>query len=338
MSDEARSARRVPSILAASLTAGLVSALLYLSVLLSFVFLLPVQFAYERRGRSCGMIAAGCALFAVTAGQLARVAGLGGSDALAALVPGDYLSLVLPPFILLGGLVFVNAPIMSGLHEVYRSLLAVALCSLVALPGIIALGADAAFSQHLEASIGEALKPLVAQMGEGYEASAVKAALDPAALVAQAKTVALSGFAAMLYALIGLNRWLGTRLAALGRPVVSVPRLAEYRLPFTLVWPFLAAWAGVLAARYFSAPLPLAALAWNSALVLSLSYAVQGIGIASHLMNRWNLPRSLRIALTAFMVLMFATPPFGVVLAAVFPLLGVTEVWIPYRNPKGVGA
>jgi len=339
MSDEARNRHRIPSLLAASLAAGAVSALLYLSVIASFAFLLPVQVAFGRRGRKAGMAAAAAAVLATflgheleghPSGALAGPGGLGGLD---------LLSLVLPPAVLLSALCLMNASFWEGRPKVLAGLAAVALCSLAAVPAIVAVGSDTGYRAYLEERLGSLFAPLLAQAGEGYEASALRASLEPKALVEQSLAVVRSTFAAFLYALLGASRWLGNRLSGPGTPgrEASGP-LAEYRLPYALVWPFLAAWTGVLAARYLAAPPALQALSWNLALVFSLAYAVQGIGIASHLMKRWNLPRSLRIALAATALLVVATPPAGTAAAAILPLLGVTEVWIPYRNLKGVGA
>ncbi len=80
------------------------------------------------------------------------------------------------------------------------------------------------------------------------------------------------------------------------------------------------------------------ATAWNCGLVITLVYAAQGMGVVSHYFNRWNTPRALRVVFAATLVAALATPVLGLVVAAVLPLLGVTEVWIPYRKAKGVGA
>lgn len=339
MSDEAQNRSRMPSLLAASLAAGAVSSLLYLSVIASFAFLFPVQAAFGRRGRKAGMAAAATAVLATVLGQLARAAFVGAFASPGGLGGLDILALALPPAVLLGALCLMNASFWEGRPKVLPGLAAVALCSLAAVPAILAVGRDAGFRTYLEERLGDLFAPLLAQAGEGYEASALKASLDPKALVEQSLAIISSSFAAFLYALLGASRWIGNRLSGPGTPGrEAAGSLADYRLPYALVWPFLAAWTGVLAARYLAAPPALQALAWNLALVFSLAYAVQGIGIASHLMKRFNLPRSLRIALAATAVLVFATPPAGTAAAAILPLLGVTEVWIPYRNLKGVGA
>jgi uncharacterized protein YybS (DUF2232 family) len=109
------------------------------------------------------------------------------------------------------------------------------------------------------------------------------------------------------------------------------------RLPYPFIWAFLASWSLVLAAVLLRAPIAAAAFAWNCALVVSLAYAAQGLGIVTHLFKSWNMPKSLRILIAVMAVISLATP-LGIAVAASLPLFGVTEIWIHYRKPKGVGA
>ena len=86
------------------------------------------------------------------------------------------------------------------------------------------------------------------------------------------------------------------------------------------------------------APVWARAAAMNCALVLAALYAIQGLGIVAHFLGRFNTPRPLRIAIAATAVLALVTSTMGVVLAVALPILGVTEIWIPYRKTKGDGA
>ncbi|HET7839939.1 MAG TPA: DUF2232 domain-containing protein, partial [Rectinemataceae bacterium] len=148
-----------------------------------------------------------------------------------------------------------------------------------------------------------------------------------------------SSYAVMLLAMIGGSWWIGCRLSGEGSPgrMAAGPATA-YRVPYVLVWPFLAFWAMVFAAILLRAPSWARAAAMNCALVLAAPYAIQGLGIVSHFLGRFNTPRPLRIAIAATAVLALVTSTLGVVLAVALPILGVTEIWIPYRKTKGDGA
>jgi hypothetical protein len=329
MSDGAMAPRRAfPT---AILAAALASTLLYASIFLSFAFLIPVQIAFGRSGQRGGWAAAGLSAGGIATAQAVRLALAGAFGA------ANLAALVLPPMVLLAALGLVNAPFARDLAPIYRTLGAAALCALAALPFIATLDADAALRGYLEGQITSFLAPLKGAAGEGYEASALAAALDPKELVATGLSALRASFAALLFLLIGGSWRLGSRLAGRDGRGAAVP-IDELRLPYPLLWAFLGSWGFVLAAEFLRGPEAVRALAWNCALALSLAYAVQGIGIATFVLKGWKLPRSLRVATAILAVMALFAPTTGIVVAVSLPLLGVTENWIPYRKPKGVGA
>jgi hypothetical protein len=333
MSDPAKAPGRRPQ--AAFIAAGAASGLLYLSILFSFAFLLPVQVAFGRNGRRSGLAAAGisAAILCVAFGWRLAAAG--------ALSAGNLAESLAVPLVLLGALALVNAPFKGDPAPVYRILAATALCACAALPAIIALSRDASIATYLEGRIGAFLAPMrqaVAGAGDGYEASALAASLDPKDLVAMSIAMLRDSYAAVIFLLIGGSRRLGNRLSGQGsRGREDSGAIDELRLPYPLVWAFLISWSLVLAAEFLRAPEAASAFAWNCALVLSLAYAAQGLGIATHLFKSWNMPKSMRILIAVMAVISLVTP-VGMAVAAALPLLGVTEIWIHYRKPKGVGA
>lgn len=338
MSDVLRSRNANPR--AETLVAGAASGLLYGSAVFAFAFLLPVQLVYGRWGKRSGLAAAAVSFAFSLIGQLGRDllatpradwAGLFSGPAL--------LALVAPPLALLALLALMNLKFWDSKLGLGRSLSATALGSAALLPAILALEGDASFRAFFEERLGAVSKAFLSAAGEGYEASALAAALDPKALAATSFAILNSSFAALLFAFLAGSWWLGSRSAGPGSEGRRVARaLDEIRLPEAFVWPFLAAWAALLAATYFKLGAAVTAAAWNIALILSLSYAAQGLGLITFLMKRWNMPRSLKVCFAVMAVVAVATPPFGTALLGLLPLLGVTEVWIPYRKPKGVGA
>lgn len=331
MSDLVRAVGRKSD--AASLAAGLASCLLFLSLVLSFAFLLPVQIAYGRLGRRAGGLAAGVAAAGIAAVQGWRLASTGASDPLALIVG------MLPPFVLLGALVLLNAPIWSGLATAYRVAIVVAGCALSAIPLLITLEGDVSFRNFLEKLFGDFLTPLRSALGDGYDASALAASLNPPDVVASLLEMLRNSYAAVFLVYLGGSWRLGNRLSGPGsRGREETVAIDELRLPYPLLWAFLASWSLVLAAVLLRAPEWASAVAWNCSIALSLAYAAQGFGIVTHVLKRWKMPRSLRILLAIMAVLALATPTAGMAVAVALPLFGVTEIWIPYRKPKGVGA
>jgi MFS family permease len=331
MSDPVTVLRRKPD--AALLVAGIASGLLYISVLLSFVFLVPVQIAFGRFGRRAGMAAAGVAVGGIVVVLGWRLVAAGAFGALS-IVAG-----IVPPVVLFGALALINAAFWHGWAAVYKVLLVTAVCAIAALPVIVSLERDTSIAAYLEERIGAFLAPLRSASGEGYDASALAASLDPKELVASSIATLRNSYAAVLLFLIGGSWRLGNRLSGPGsRGREETAPIDEFRLPYLLLWAFLAAWSLVLAAVLMHAPETIAAFAWNCAIALALLYAAQGLGIITHVLKRWNMPRFLRIVIAAMALLALATPTTSIAVAVALPLFGVTEIWIPYRKPKGAGA
>jgi hypothetical protein len=346
MSDPAKEATIDPeprpqvlgSPLVAIAAAGGASGLLCVSMALAPLCLIPVQVAYGRRGNRAGTMSA-LAAVGIAAATMAVWLATKGRFSLA-LVASSLVS----PLVLFGALVLVNAGFWKGIPATYRVLAVSAACALASIPALLAFGRDQGISEYIESWIEAFVAPLrAAKAGDGgYDYSALVAALDPKAFAASALKILYSSYTAILAFVLGGSVWVGNRLSGPGsHGREDSPPLAGYRAPHALLWAFLAAWTLVLAAMMLEPPEILQALAWNCALAVSLAFAAQGAGIAASLFDRWKMPRFMRIALAATAVLSLATPTggvFAVALAIALPLLGVTEVWIPYRNPKGVGA
>jgi hypothetical protein len=338
MSDSAAASRRRPYA-AASIVAiaamGSASALLYVSILLSFAFLLPVQVAFGRSGRRAGLAAAGISAVVITAALAWRL--VAASAAISAVGVPEIAS-ALPPIVLLGALCLLNAPFGESWEPAYKAIGLAALCALAALPIVISLDSDRSVAAYLEGQIADFLVPLKNQAGEGYDTSALMASLNPKELVAASITMLRDSYAAILFLLLGGSWRLGNRLSGLGSKgrQVTVP-IDELHLPYPLIWAFLSSWALVLAAVAFKMPAGVAAFAWNCALTVSLAYAAQGLGIVTYLFKSWSMPKSMRVIIAIMAILALLTP-FGIAIAASLPLFGVTEIWIHYRKPKGVGA
>jgi hypothetical protein len=345
MSDTAKAFRR--SSYAVSIAAGLASSLLYLSIFLSFAFLLPVQIAFGRKGGRAGAAAAGISAAGITVAQVWRLVAAGafgpnagaGTIGIAALAAG-----ILPPFVLLGALALLNASLWRSWVPVYKALCATALCALAALPFMLTLDSNTFITGELEKAIEDVIvTPIRAAIaasgiGDGYDASALLASLDPKYLVQASIAMLRNSYAAILFFLLAGSWRLGNRLSGIGSRGREVTvAIDELRLPYPFVWAFLVSWSLVLATVLLHMSGAASAFAWNCALVVSLAYAAQGLGIVTHLFKSWNMPKSLRILMAVMAVISLATP-LGIAVAASLPLFGFTEIWIHYRKPKGVGA
>jgi hypothetical protein len=342
MSDSAQALRRKPN--ATFIVAGLTSSLLFLSMFLACAFLLPVQIIFGRRGWREGMAAVGVSALGIAIAEASKLAVSGSFAQQDGRMMTGIVALagtVLTPVVLLLALALMNAPLWGHLDPAYRILGVTAASALIALPVLLSIERDASIAAFLEERIRAVLTPLrnaVTDSSDGYEASALAASLDPKDIVATSFALLRNSFAAILFTLLGGSWWLGNRMSGRGsRGWEQTASLEDLRLPYAFLWGFLAFWSFMLAVELLKIQGVAPAVAWNCALVVSLAYAAVGLGIVTYLLKAWNTPKSLRICLAIIAVLSLATP-LGIAVVVSLPLLGVTEIWIHYRKPKGVGA
>ena len=249
--------------------------------------LVPVQHAFTGRGKKSGFIAAGIAMFVIAAGQVGRMIEMRVLDPIV-LVAG-----ILPPLLFLAAITFINMKI--GLLRIGGKILiaSVALAAIAA-PFVMKATSDKSFSSWLVEYIGSAMSSSgVGADGLNY----AKAAVESAVRVIQ------SAFAAFILWIVAASWWLGSFYAArkalretqAGESLMASIRLATMHVPPFALWPTLLSWALLFAALLTKQTGFVSAAAWNIALCLASLYAMQGIGIVSHLFKQFNANRLLRI-------------------------------------------
>jgi len=320
--------------------AGLVSAGLYLSALLAFAFLLPLQFAFGRLGKGGGFRAAAISALVLTGTQVFFLAGSGTGFTAA------WLGSLGFPLLLILTLVVLNHGYATRLGPSVRLVTASLILALVLSPLVSSLLADGS----LKAALLDTTKGFTEEIRKGieakiditapeYDGAALMASLDPERIVDSSLRFFVSAFAGLVFLLIGGSWWIGNRIAgegSLGRG--EAVALRELRLPPELVWPLLASLTLLLATLAIDLGQLPRVVAWNLSIVFALAYAAQGAGIVAHHLERLKVPGFLRIALALTIPLSAISSPIGAGLVAILPVLGVTELWIPYRTKKGVGA
>jgi hypothetical protein len=314
------------------LSAGLVSGLMYLSYVLSFGFLIPVQQRLAGNGRKSGMVAGLVALAVVMAGQAKRLFQFGEPGKTAFLA--GVASIVLPPFFLLAALFFID--IKAGkTRRGTRILLATLVVSLIATPLILRATSDGEFSAFMTEYMGSTFRDARILPGAGEA--------DTNALIAEAVDGAIrvvrSAYAVFILWIIGGSWWLGTRLAALRLPADAPDRrpyrLAAIKVPAWMLWPTLGVWAALFLVLVTDTEGLPAMAAWNAALCSASVYAVQGLGIISYLSRLPGKFQLLRLVAPLVVLALALSSTAGLLVLIALPLLGITEVWFPYRNLKG---
>jgi hypothetical protein len=311
----------------ADATAGILSGFLYLSYILSFVFLVPVQQSFAGRGMRAGLVSSLAAFVVIVVGTAVRMIQLRFFD---------FLSLVsgaLPPLLLLAALYWINAE-KPKLSRIVRISLALLVLSLTALPFVLRMGNDAAFIGQLTAYVEETIDT------SGLAVNEPKLAAE---LVERAVGIIGAGFSAFILWILTGSWWLGSLLASKSSraalagtaPEKEVPRLAAVKVPNAALWPSLLLWVLLFGVLALKAEGILRLLAWNLALCAASIYGLQGIGVLSFLLHKSGVPALLRRLLPLALVAALLNQATSAVVLIGLPVLGITEVWIPYRNLKG---
>ena len=312
-------------------SAGLLSGFIYLSYVLSFAFLVPVQHAFAGRGRKSGLIAAAFAFLVIAVGQIFRMLEIKTLD------PVILASGIVPPLLLLAAIGFINMK-PAKLGRGLSILIATALLSGLAAPFVMKATSDKNFSAWLVEYVASAMN----STGTGGDSL-----FNAQAAVDSAIGVIRSAFSALILWIMAGSWWFGSVIAARGAAremrregkvdgtVKTFMNLADIRVPSIALWPTLLAWTLLLVVLMTKRTDILATTAWNIALCAASLYAVQGMGILSHLSKQFNATRFLRLLAPVAILAVALSSAVGAIIMIALPVLGITEVWLPYRSIKG---
>lgn len=299
--------------------AALGSALLYLSGGLFLFFLVPLSVIMLRRGKEGYLVGAVGALLiiAVARGFMAREAGLG--------VSGGYLlgELSMPTGIMTGfGLLWWLRSYVGS--WAYRFAAASGVAALGAVPVMLLIGSSAGFQGALESQMSQVLRNL----------GAVDPEMAAEMIVQEAMRMVLRSFALFFSLILGIGTLLGRHLVTrFSADEPYTPPVDRVAVPDSAVWPLLGGWAVVSADALLGIGF-FGYLGWNVALVFTLIYAIQGIGVAATLMDRAGMShRGRRLAGVGLIAALFI-PGINILISVGIPALGVSELWVDYKRVK----
>ena len=324
-----------------------VSTLLYRLGMGPFLFLIPLQVLYVRRGRQSFWWAAVLALmFILTVGVLLTRRWISADAA----VPATALALQMPSMVFeltvvaltIGALAFIQLPQMHPELRLPRYprvtglVLATGIAGILSIPTFLYLAGNEAFV----ASIREFFASLV-QATNNAISSAQSETLTMAADPIQ--TDSLFQFIGMVmrrtylfyfFLILTFSWWLGTVIGArsIGRKP-ALTRIVEFKLPDRFVWPLIVSLALVVLNRIVAAEL-LEIVAWNALLILAFLYGISGLGIIRFLLKKLRVRPGIRWLFIIGIIILALTPRIGIAVLILIPGLGVSEVWLKYRTEE----
>ena len=308
---------------------GVLAVIFFQLSLFLLIFVIPLVVLFRRRGFLPGL--EGCLLaFAGIAGvklfQLSRIAGAFSRPDLLG------IDLVIPGGFLLGLLV-VEAPMLKHLRLYQRLLLATGVAVLASLPLVLFVALNPEFDAILRYQIQAMIKSI--QGGEAIGPAGQSSGAIVEQVARLSKQVFLYTYTAGYLVTLGANWFIGAKLGLktlnLEETETKLPAFSNFRVPEVFVWWFLISWAGVLMGFVINLGF-LRTILWNSALIATTLYGCQGLGILKTWMDKMG--KGMKMMFTFSIVFFAFIPGINVLLAVGVPLLGVTELWIQYRNKE----
>ena len=287
------------------------SALLFYSGIFAFLFAVPVQVAYTRRGTTYGAVSAATTAGLIIAVHLVQVLRL--DSAGAETVRMLFLDSLMPVGLLAGLSVF----------NVYKSrpwwarLLAGSTVAVVAtIPSL-----------RILAQVSAGNGPFADQLGSLLEAVGLTG--DPAVWIAAVYDIVLNTIGLGVTAAIAANWWIGRGIVFRGYGIAQSLRTA--RVPDQLIWVVIGGLA-IVTVTWLAGPAWVAPVGWNAVLIGAFLFGIQGTGLTQHLLRRRGMGvRGERWVLTIAMAMLFL-PGLNVIAGIGLPLLGMSELWIDYKR------
>jgi uncharacterized protein YybS (DUF2232 family) len=306
----------------AFLSSGVLSGLLYASGFLAVAFLVPIQYVFSKEGKKEGLLSTLVSLAVVGLGSALRLSSLDMMQL------SFLLQTILPPALLLLALGAVN--LLGG--DAWKKLISAAVVLAVI------------FGFLLQASIGtkevqESIAAMIAQLLESTGLQGLDVSAIAEAYVAPAVSVIFDCFGAGLWLMLAGSWWIGNRLGALKRASdegeAQDRKSPSFNVPSWLLWPSIAGWTLLLFVLYGHREGVIAIVAWNVSLAAVSWYALQGFSVISCFFQSKGMHRMTGFVPVLLIVLIVLDTKIGLAVAALVPILGVSEVWLQYRIHKG---
>lgn len=301
---------------------GVLSGLCYASGFLAVLFLVPIQYVFRKGGKKEGLLSMLVSLAVVGLGNALRLSSLG------AMQLSFLLQTVLPPALLLLAMGLVDLLNVDPWKMLTST----------------AVGLAVIFGFLLQASIGtkEVQQSMAAMIGQALASAGLQgpdASTIAEAYIVPAVSTIFDCFGAALWLMLAGSWWIGNRLGALKKAsdegAIQETAHPSFNVPSWLLWPSIAGWTLLLFVLYGHRGGLLSIVAWNVSLAAACWYALQGFSVISCFFQSKGMRRMTSLVPVVLIVLILLDTKVGLAVAALVPILGVSEVWLQYRIYKG---
>lgn len=296
-------------------------AFYYLNILM-VAFLVPLQVLYGRRGRSAFLLGSGVTLAGIAAVGFA-LEGASGGLAIRLLPIGIEVGEVL---LLLLGLLAVNARFLGIGRRIYRLLAVTGIIGALSVPVLIYASQSGEVTSAIRGMVKATLSLVQSSLGMSSGSLAQFSDVDKATELL--KGIVFRGYLFAYFVMIAATWRLGSSFGARSLEERPAP-LSRFVIPEVVLWPVLASWAIVVIDRFAHLGV-VVYLMWNTGMIGAFLYALAGVGIVEHLMDRLRVGRGLRLLLLFGVLLLLMVPGVGIVIAVVLTVLGISELWVRF--------
>ncbi len=307
------------------LVAVAASIILYQLNVLYFLFVIPLNILALRRSKNIFLSAAGVVLVVVILQDMIRFSGnaVAGQNNLM-LAIGLY-----GPIALLTGTVTYHL-LDASIRRLYRFIISMGFPVMVGFVLIMVYEGNSSVAVSTREAVQEQLVVLfdaAKQLGYGD----ILAPFDPKTMykmvIAVIERCVLPGFAIQLgFCILLANRVVEYRTKS------KRIQFSKFKSPELMIWPFLISWAIVLLNNFIDLGM-LGILGWNLGLGAALIYFIQGLTIVEFLLKKKQV-KLTKVTVVIWLVVILFMPGINILVLIGMPLLGVSEIWIHYRDDR----
>ncbi|MFP4363821.1 MAG: DUF2232 domain-containing protein, partial [Spirochaetia bacterium] len=293
-----------------------------------FLFLIPIQSLYARRGMGA-FLSSSLTVFSGIA--IVRSIQAVASPAIAFSWPVIIFNLVIP-FIFIAGLYIVNTQYLKQYRTLHRLLISAAAFAVASIPVLVIITSNEQIIGAIEGfirAIVEAFQSAAAQT-DTYESVEMQALLNPEEMFSLWKEMFFRTYVFEYFLIVTGTWWLGSLFAFRRKLYKRGPkRLLQFSLPEFFIWPLLLSWTGILLDTIFGLGFG-GYVFWNAGLITVFLYLLQGIGILQFLIVKFKVPRIARFMFIFALITLMLVPYLYFIMLLLIPGIGISETWINF--------
>ncbi len=331
---------------------SIASIFLYQTSIGIFFFLIPLQILYRRRGNQLFNYSLLLTFLVIALIKTIRISRLDNAGFTFSLVLLEILVLIS----LLGGLFLLNANIFEHFTgnldlDLFRrkdnffDLLSLSiLFGIVSIPFILYFGNNTAFNDYMNLvfkSLSDYLKTMFTTK-DTENLAILNKFLSAETLKETTNRIFFRTFIFDYFILLGFSRWIGNAIGRknLQRESIEKSRLdvektessiISFKVPEYYLWPLIVSLALTLI-DYIRGLGVIGYVSWNATLILALLYGINALGIIRYLFGYFRVSRGLQLLLYFMLIILLFTPKINIIVLIAIPGLGVSEIWIKYRE------